>query len=382
MNESSTLRTSSRILFLALGTIFHVTLHALEISEQKTPRDQLLEISRHIKESELTLLHLDRRMRQIQDLEEERKNNLMEEQKHLGHVLGTLQRMEHASTPILLAKASDILESRHRSIMLASVVPSLKHKMETARKSVASIMALRTELEVLKQETTTTQTQLTEKQKSLEKLLDQTPKNVPLPLDSAQDIQHLQTLATQSETLTDFIEAITPHDSQVTRNIGKSQGAPASLHGNPSVPFIHNKGKLPLPAVGTLVRAYGEPDGYGSASKGLSIATQPQTLVTAPVDGRILFSGPFRSFQQLLIIDAGHGYHIVLAGMYKVMVSPGQFVLSGEPIALMGNVHEQSAVPLTGGAGMPVCYMEIRRGSIPIDPGPWLDQKTITQITQ
>ncbi len=327
-----------------------------------------------------SLLNVESRIELIQNLETKRKKDAIKKQKYLEHVLGALQRLSEASTSIFFSKTTPMLESIHHTKLLASTVFPLKDKMKTAQKSAETLRTLRTELETLRQEATTVHTPLVEKQRDT--FVNQTSKDLSLSLDSAHESEHFRTLAIQAETLTDFIEAIIPSDSQILSHTEKRTLAFPSLQSSPSVPFIRNKGKLPLPVTGTLVRAYGEPDGYGSASKGLSIATRPQTLVTAPVDGRVLFSGPFRSFQQLLIIDAGHGYHIVLAGMYEVRVVRGQFVLSGEPIARMGDIPEQSAVPLTGGAGMPVCYMEIRRGSIPIDPGPWLDQKTITQITQ
>ena len=46
---------------------------------------------------------------------------------------------------------------------------------------------------------------------------------------------------------------------------------------------------------------------------------------------------PYRSYGQLLILNAGGGYHVVLAGMERISVDLGQFVLTGEPVAVMGN---------------------------------------------
>ena len=58
--------------------------------------------------------------------------------------------------------------------------------------------------------------------------------------------------------------------------------------------------------------------------------------VTAPCDGWVVFAGNFRSYGQLLIINAGGGYHVLLAGMERITVDLGQFVLTGEPVAVMG----------------------------------------------
>ena len=46
-----------------------------------------------------------------------------------------------------------------------------------------------------------------------------------------------------------------------------------------------------------------------------------------------VYAGPFRSYGQVLILNAGDGYHIVLAGMERIDATLGQFVLAGEPVA-------------------------------------------------
>ena len=51
----------------------------------------------------------------------------------------------------------------------------------------------------------------------------------------------------------------------------------------------------------------------------------------------MVYAGPFRSYGQLLIINAGDGYHVLLAGMERIDVQLGQFVLAGEPVAVMAS---------------------------------------------
>ena len=92
--------------------------------------------------------------------------------------------------------------------------------------------------------------------------------------------------------------------------------------------------------------------------------------VTAPADGWVVFAGPFRSYGQLLILNAGGGYHVLLAGMERISVDLGQFVLAGEPVAVMGNGSRIAAILATG-SSQPVLYIEFRKDGTPIDPGPW-----------
>jgi septal ring factor EnvC (AmiA/AmiB activator) len=71
-----------------------------------------------------------------------------------------------------------------------------------------------------------------------------------------------------------------------------------------------------------------------------------------------------------LILNAGGGYHVLLAGMERISVDLGQFVLTGEPVAVMGGPAQVSAA-MTTGSKQPVLYVEFRKDGAPIDPSPW-----------
>jgi septal ring factor EnvC (AmiA/AmiB activator) len=103
----------------------------------------------------------------------------------------------------------------------------------------------------------------------------------------------------------------------------------------------------------------------------LLIATRSEAIVTTPCDGWVSFAGPYRSYGQLLIVNAGQGYYIVLAGMDKINVNVGQFVLAGEPVAVMGDSSVKTAAAIAVGAVQPVLYVEFRKDGVAIDPGPW-----------
>jgi len=138
----------------------------------------------------------------------------------------------------------------------------------------------------------------------------------------------------------------------------------------PAIAFASAKGVVPLPVNGVRIRDFGSPDGLGGSEKGLWIASRAAAPVTAPCDGWVVYAGPFRSYGQLLILNAGGGYHILLAGMERISVDPGQFVLTGEPVAVMGG-GPQSAAAVATGSSQPVLYVEFRKDGTPVDPSPW-----------
>ncbi len=155
-----------------------------------------------------------------------------------------------------------------------------------------------------------------------------------------------------------------------------SPGKPDRI--SPAVPFQMAKGKLPMPARGRQALGFGEKTQYGGTSKGIVLETRYGARVTAPCDGWVVYAGEFRSYGQLLIINAGGGYHVLIAGLSQMDVGPGQFVLAAEPIGTMSGAPRtaQLASDKTGAgqspqSGAPVLYIEFRKDGQPIDSAPW-----------
>jgi murein hydrolase activator len=149
----------------------------------------------------------------------------------------------------------------------------------------------------------------------------------------------------------------------------------------PAIPFSAARARLPLPAQGRRVLSFGEKTQYGGKSKGLVLETRPSAQVTSPCDGWIVYAGEFRSYGQLLIINAGGGYHVLVAGLSRIDVQPGQFVIAAEPVGTMSGAPRAAPGTLKNAAQVstqdsaqsnsPVLYVEFRRNGKPIDPDPW-----------
>ncbi len=137
----------------------------------------------------------------------------------------------------------------------------------------------------------------------------------------------------------------------------------------PAIPFPDARGLLPLPAQGKRVLTFGEKTQYGSQSRGVVLETRHGGQVVSPSDGWIVYAGEFRSYGQLLIINAGGGYHILLAGLSQIDVQLGQFVLAGEPVGVMSAAAKSPQAKTQDNA--PILYIEFRKDQRPIDPDPW-----------
>ena len=146
----------------------------------------------------------------------------------------------------------------------------------------------------------------------------------------------------------------------------------------PAMPFHLAKGRLPTPAAGRRVLNFGDRTQRGK-SEGIVIETRHGAQITAPNDGWVMYAGEFRSYGQILIINAGGGYHVLLAGLSHTDVQVGQFVLAGEPVGMMpaafqapkGAAQQSKAVQVKAQDNAPVLYVEFRKDQKPIDPEPW-----------
>lgn len=128
--------------------------------------------------------------------------------------------------------------------------------------------------------------------------------------------------------------------------------------------FASARGAMILPAGGRLVRRFGDPGETGSASRGIQIETRPGAEVVAPFDGRVEFAGPFRGYDQILILAHGDGYHSLLAGLQRIDAAVGQWLVRGEPVGVTRSDGRQT-----------ILNMELWRHGQPIDPLPRLGQK-------
>jgi septal ring factor EnvC (AmiA/AmiB activator) len=307
----------------------------------------------------------------------------------IADVLAALQRMGSNPPPAILVKPDDMSEAVRAATVLGSVIPELKSEIEAARQDLDALAKTRESIARERDELTEKGRALAVDKMRLAALIDARQQS----LASAQDAlgsQHERAaeLAIRATSLKDLIarldsesaarkaaaEAAHAADAATAAEIeARAQGARAADTGRlkPEIAFADAKGQVPLPAAGAILKTFGSPDDLGGIERGVSLATPAGATVSAPVDGGVLFAGAYRSYGQLLIIDAGGGYYVLLAGMDRINVQSGEFVLAGEPVGVMGDGSTRMATAAAVGAARPVLYIELRKDGTAIDPGPW-----------
>jgi septal ring factor EnvC (AmiA/AmiB activator) len=352
-----------------------------QIGADRTKLNQdLIDTAARLRGVESKVASTQERLKPLDENETSIRKSLDGRRAVIGEVLAALQRMGRQPPPALIASPEDALQSVRTAIVLGAVLPEMRREVESLANDLSELLALRkkidAEREQLKAEVATLdgerarmaalveerQKQLTEREKVLEA-----------------ERSRASTLAQQVDNLKDLIAKLEQGLNPATRELreaGRSDSRPALSAFRdpgrlaPAVAFASLRGRVPIPVNGVKLKEFGAPDANGGSEKGISIATRAGAQVTAPADSWVVYAGPFRSYGQLLILNVGGGYHVLLAGMDRISVDLGQFVLAGEPVAVMGSGSHIAAILATG-SSQPVLYVEFRKDGVPVDPGPW-----------
>jgi septal ring factor EnvC (AmiA/AmiB activator) len=359
--------------------------------EQEALSQKLIALAEKIQSREAAILAAEERLAELSAEQLRIHSGLASRREEISRLLAGLQRIERNPPPALVVEPTDVLSALRSAMMFGTIVPEL-------RQEAASLSAQLGRLQTLEAQTKTEQDQLkdhvvrllqsrqemTDLQARKKSLLADTLERLKAEKERASELaakaQDLKQLLSNLEAERLKAEAAEKARAEAEARTAAELKAKAEAQARleaakklqPRLAFSDTRGRLQYPAQGQILKAYGANDGFGGTTRGVFVATRADAQVVTPVDGRVEFSGPFRSYGQLLILNTGGGYHVLLAGLGEITAEQGQFLQAGEPVGIMG----KSAAPgtLTGDQlqdGRPVLYIEFRKNGEAIDSSPW-----------
>jgi len=357
---------------------------------------QLIESAERVRAIEAAIIRANERIKPLDDREQEIRTSLDERRGVIGEVLAALQRIGRRPPPVILGRPEDALESLRTAILLGAVLPGMRQETTALAADLSELARLRKDIADERERLERDLKMIADEGLRLTMLTEQRQKQQQdIEKNLAAERQRATQLGREADNLKDLIGGLERNldgATRATRVAARTNDEKKALDIRtdlaaakdlgrlaPAVAFATAKKRLPLPVNGVKIRDFGASDGLGGAEKGLSIATRHGSQVTAPCDGWVVYAGPFRNYGQLLILNAGDGYHVLLAGMEQISVDLGQFVVTGEPVAVMGS-RAQAAVTVTAGSGQPVLYVEFRKDGTPVDPGPWWAASEVEKV--
>lgn len=371
---------------------------AAEIASLTETQEQLnrtlLRTTAQIQSLEQGLTKTESHLLRLQEEEGVVRRRLQQHALLQGEVLAMLQRVGRHPPPALVSTPHDARRAVRAVLLLNAALPDIHERVKTFSKDLENLRQIVTEAHEAQQHLLRKGQHLAEERHKLELLLKKKNSQALRKKKSlVAEQQRTEKLASESRSLQEFLEklegeegqlraafaAITaPHFSAPQDHLQDPFSQTQALR--PHKAFSTLKGEILYPVAGTPLLNYGQIYGFNASAKGVALMTRPGSRVTAPADGWVMYAGPFRSYGQLLILNPGEEYAIVLAGLEEIDVHSGQFVLSGEPVGRMGRGASAGAMNVFLGTTQPVLYVEFRKGGRAIDPTPWWQGAPSTEV--
>ena len=346
-------------------------------------RRQSVETARSIQEHEAEVSRLEADLTRLKLGETEKLAALVRSQEQFSQVLMALQRIARNPPEAMIVQPLTPTQMVRSAILLRAAVPEIEQRAARLRRGLLLLAQTRLEIDERRGKLSVAAKTLEEQRTRLTAIMINKKSLYQLAIARSTEAEdHVKALARKAGDLRELLRRL-ERDRMAREKVAHEEAERATaardktsapeptakategsrpVPRTPSHPISQARGTLPFPAAGRLIGLYGQMMGTGMTRKGIVIRTRPLAQVVAPHDGQVMFSGPFRGYGRLLIIEHGEGYHSLLAGLGRIDTRLGQSVVVGEPVGLMGSASGDA----------PELYVELRRGGQPINPLPWL----------
>ena len=352
-------------------------------AEVKEISSSIVKYARVIQNNEDKLSEMEAKLAQIKEELKVAEEDFSKEDENLIRTLSALQNLALKPTESLFVQPLTPVEIIRSAMLLRETVPQLEEKAAAIKEKLDKIQIQKKQAETQVQKITKEKQNLEKEHAELKSLMKRKTalrQNIESQSEAAK--KKVNELAAQAQDLRDLLDKLEKErlakqkreqeaerkrlaEEQRRKKEEEKQRADLIKLKPQSIKelgegFIKAKGKLPLPARGSIITRYGEETSKGVSSKGITIATRPLAQVISPFDGNVIFAGPFRGYGNLIIIEHGRGYLSLMAGLESIDCELGQLLLAGEPIGQMSD------------SDTPKLYVEIRKDNHPINPLIWL----------
>ena len=294
---------------------------------------------------------------------------LSDDRKAQGELLAALQRLSMTPAAAITARAKTATQAARASMIISSLTAQLEERSSIFTEQLNDLTRVRAQMAEERTKLAQTDTALSEKRNSIRALVKTKSARAALLSDNVKiEQKRAEDLAAKANDLRELIKRFESAASDVVPRLKPAPGSavprvkpksgsrpPEPLNLPEGTRFADARGGLKPPVQGTLKT------GYGSDRKGLTVSTNRSAQVIAPFTGRIEFAGAFKNYDNVVILNVGDNYFMLLTGLGEVFVNSGELVGAGEPIGMMPNSSSLAEL-----------YIELRKNGSPINPAPWL----------
>ena len=324
---------------------------------------------------------IENELRDIESAQSKLQNDLSSDRNALVTLLGSLQSIQATPPPQIMGSHTSPLDSLRTHHLMSFISQDLKYKADALSAQLSEIQNLEKQTLTQQEKLASTETALNKKRRKIKTLVEKkSTLKKSISEQTRQEQARAKKLASEAEDLRELItrfesaakgiaprikpgktdalkrppQAVRPR-LKPDQNRSQSPSRPSANRPSFSSDFAKARGTLRPPVTGREVKT------YSSAHKGLRYKTTARAQVIAPYGGRVEFSGPFKNYENVVILNVGDSYFILLTGLGDIYVDTGDKLKIGEPLGRMPNTAKKSEL-----------YLELRKNGQPVNPKPWL----------
>lgn len=350
---------------------------------------EIVRLADRIQASEDALTRAEARIAMLDRRRAAQRAKLASKQREVAHLLAALQTLSRRPVALAVVRPDSVAETAHVQALLDAVLPTLRTRTATLRNEIARLNQVRDALTTEQRHHRQVRAALARDRQALADLQQaQRRERDRFETAAAIEGERAQALAANARDLRDLIgqldaqarlraqlamlpgprlrpartgttASLRPPSPPPSRVQARAQSQPLSPTEAGAPPSRFRLQRLRMPVRGELVESFGSTNDAGVRAKGLSLRPRGGAQVVAPAGGRVVFAGPFRTYDRIVIIDNGGGMLTLLAGLDEIAARVGDRLAAGSPVGRMP-------------ADNPRFYLEIRAGGEPVDPLPLL----------
>lgn len=330
--------------------------------EMAAAKKSLVNAAATVQAQEKILQSLQGRIEENERTAAEIGQSLQKDYGAVSDLILTLARLRRVPPEALIVRPGAPLQTAQSAMLLRGMLEGVNARAAALSQNLAALEKAQADMVADKADALAAKAALERKYDEIAALAE---KRKSLYKDLNRDYRSSEAavakFAQEAKNLKDFMARIEerpePSDEQYKRN-------PEERKENEKRPVFKlgggGAGDARLPVYGTVSVSFGQMDRIGAESQGVTIEAQPGAAIVSPMKGVIKFSGEFKDYGPVVIIEHKGGYHSLMIGMDRITAVTGQRVDAGEPVGRLPRASSRG--------GPPALYYELRHKGRPVDP--------------
>lgn len=323
-------------------------------------KNKLIDTAATIQKNEDDLKNFEQRIANLEVKKSILEDDLKTDRASIAKLILALERIRRTPPEAMLARPDTPYKTAQSAMLMGSIIPSVNRHAEKLNKNLETLGRVTSDLELEKSSLLKTSKDLKVQHKKLSSLIE---KRTKLFTKTNSDIVarelSIQQISLQAQNLEDLVKRI--EENERKEKIRREKERKKAKYITRAKPHrkIMDSGTSRLPISGIIRVGYRQADHLGAKSKGITIEGRAEALVITPMNGTIQFTGTFKRYGNIVIIEHANGFHSLIAGLDKINSVIGDHVKSGEPIGILPN---SSLIP------RPTLYYELRKNGKAVNP--------------